>query len=90
MTTELNNRWVPVLAIASALAIWGVILAVGAYLAPGGASGGHDGRKLLVVAATTGGFLLLWGSILVISASKRRRLAQEKPVRAADQGRRNR
>ncbi|NOY43362.1 MAG: hypothetical protein GXP26_16200 [Planctomycetes bacterium] len=90
MTTEPNNKWVPVLVIAAALAIWGVILAVGAYLAPGGTSGGHDGRKLLVVAATIGGFLLLWGSILMISASKQRRLVQEKPGSDADQDRRNR
>ncbi len=91
MTTELNNnRWVPVLVIASALAIWGGILAVGAYLAPGGAPAGHDGRKLLVVAATTGGFLLLWGGILAISASKQRHPRQEKPGQTIEQDRRNR
>jgi uncharacterized membrane protein HdeD (DUF308 family) len=79
MSTDQNKKWVPVIAIAAALAVWGIVLAVGAYRAPTGESDGHDGRKLLVVAATVGSFLLLWGVILAISATKiRRRRTREK------------
>jgi len=70
---EKNYTWLPVAAIAGGLVVWGVLLAVGAYLAPGGAEGGHDGRKLLVVAFTTGGFLLLWGAVLMLRQAKVRR-----------------
>lgn len=79
MTTDQNKKWGPVIAIAAALAIWGIVLALGAYLAPVGEANGHDGRKLLVVAATVGSFLLLWAAILAISAAKlrRRKIHQE-------------
>jgi hypothetical protein len=74
MPQEKNQQWLPVLLIAGALAAWGVLLAVGAWLAPGGdeASRG-DFRKLWVVAGMVGGFLLLWGGALAVRARKVRR-----------------
>ncbi len=74
MPPEKNQQWLPVLLIAGALAVWGVLLAVGAWLAPGSdeASRG-DFRKLWVVAATVGGFLLLWGGALAVRARNVRR-----------------
>ncbi|RIK70464.1 MAG: hypothetical protein DCC67_20700 [Planctomycetota bacterium] len=48
--------WVIVLA----LAAWGGLLALGAYLGLDPATPDRDYRRLAVVAATTGGFLALW------------------------------
>jgi len=76
MPTEKNQTWLPVVLIAGALAGWGLILAVGAYSAQIGETGGGDHRKLWVVAATTGGFLLLWGLVLLIHQVKLRRQAK--------------
>lgn len=76
MPSEQNQRWLPVVVIAGALAAWGIFLAVGAYLAPEGRAAGGDHRKLWVVAATTGGFLLLWGLVLVMAWARPRRQAR--------------
>ncbi len=79
MPPEKNLQWLPVFLIAGALAVRGGLLAVGAWLAPGGdeASRG-DLRKLWIVAGMTGGYLLLWGGVLAIRARKvRRRQAEE-------------
>jgi type VI protein secretion system component VasK len=77
MSGEENKKWLPVLAIAGALAAWGVLLAMGAYLAPGDPDSGRDFRKLWVVAGMTGGFLLLWGGVLWVRARKVRRQRAE-------------
>jgi len=77
MTSENNHQWLPVLLIAGALAAWGILLAVGAWLAPGSdAANRGDFRKLWVVAGMTGGFLLLWGWALAVRARKVRREAK--------------
>jgi len=68
-----NSTWLPLAVIAGGLAVWGVLLALGAFLAPAGEEAGRDFRKLWVVAATTGGFLLLWGAALVIRGIRLRR-----------------
>jgi hypothetical protein len=74
MPPEQNQQWLPVLLIAGALAAWGVLLAVGAWLAPGGDEARQgDFRKLWVVAGMVGGFLLLWGGVLAVRARKLRR-----------------
>lgn len=77
MSVDENKRWLPVLAIVGALAAWGVLLAAGAYLAPGDPGSAGDFRKLWVVAAMTGAFLLLWGGVLWVRARKVRRRTQE-------------
>jgi type VI protein secretion system component VasK len=77
MSSEEKNQWLPVLVIAGALLAWGLLLAVGAYLAPGDAGAGRDFRKLWVVAAMTGAFLLLWGGVLWVRARKVRRRRQD-------------
>lgn len=74
MSENSNRRWLPLILIAGALAVWGVLLAWGAYLAPAGENPGHDRRKLWVVAATTGGFLCLWALALWMG---RRRLRKK-------------
>ena len=84
MAPEPTKKWAPILAIAAALAIWGIVLAIGAYKAPVGQSAGNDGGKLLVVAVTIGSFLLLWGAILGISASNIRRRAEQKSTTSDD------
>lgn len=71
-SADRNSRWWPLLAIAMALLIWGVLLALGAYWSPAGEHAGHDRRKLWVVAATTGGFLALWGAALWLGVRRRR------------------
>ena len=42
---EKNQQWLPVFLIAGALAIWGGLLAVGAWLAPGGDEASRHGRN---------------------------------------------
>jgi hypothetical protein len=74
MTPEERNRWLPVLLIAGALAAWGVLLAVGAWMVPSDPGAARDFRKLWVVAAMVGAFLLLWGGALW---SRGRRLRRE-------------
>ena len=68
-----NQTWLPILWIAGALAAWGILLGLGAYLAPGDIQEGRDFRKLWVVAGMVGGFLLLWGGVLAVRAYKIRR-----------------
>ncbi len=84
MSGEENKTWLPVLVIAGALAAWGVLLAVGAYLAPGDVQSSRDFRKLWVVAGMTGGFLLLWGGTLAARARKLRRQRSEKSTEAEE------
>ena len=67
--SEIQPRTI-VLWIVAALAAWGIILALGAYFAPGGVDEGRDFRKLWVVAAMVALFLSLWGSVLWIRARK--------------------
>jgi len=56
-----TRRW-GVGVIAAALAVWGALLAFGAYR--GGASGDPDPRRGLIVAAAVLAFLALWGIVL--------------------------
>ena len=73
-----NQTWRPILWIAGALAAWGILLGLGAYLAPAGGQEGRDFRKLWVVAGMVGGFLLLWGGVLAVRARKVRRREETK------------
>jgi type VI protein secretion system component VasK len=85
MTPPENKTWLPVLLIAGALATWGILLALGAYLAPGDAAAGHDFRKLWVVAGMVGGFLLLWSGVLWAGARRVRRIRGMEPEPEGEQ-----
>lgn len=85
MSSEERNQWLPVLVIAGALLAWGLLLAVGAYLAPGDSGAGHDLRRLWFVAGMTGAFLLLWAGVLWARARKVRRQAPKPRVSQSEQ-----
>jgi hypothetical protein len=66
MEHEPTNRRLLLWAIVVALAGWGCLLALGAYLGLDPQTPDRDFRRLWVVAATTGGFLALWlGAMLL-------------------------
>ena len=77
MTNEQKKLWLPLLAIAGAMAIWGTILGIGAYLSPSGKYAGADVRKFLVLATTTSGFLLFWALVLIPRAARLRRQSRD-------------
>lgn len=77
MTPEDKNQWLPVAVIAGALAAWGLLLAVGAWLAPSDPGATRDFRKLWVVAAMVAVFLTMWGGVLWARARRVRRQRAE-------------
>ena len=85
MQNKSKQTWLPVVLIAGALAIWGGLLALGAFWAPIDEAASSDHRKLLVVAATTGLFLLLWGLVLRIHAAKVKRKTQHQDRKQVSQ-----
>jgi hypothetical protein len=70
MEHEPTNRRLLLWTIVFAVAAWGALLALGAYLGLDPQTPDRDYRRLWIVAATTGGFLGLW---LVALALRRRR-----------------
>lgn len=60
MDREPTNSRVLLWVIVVALAAWGALLALGAYLGLDPATPDRDFRRLWVVAAMTGGFLAFW------------------------------
>ena len=65
MDHEPTNRRALLWLIVGAVAAWGVLLALGAYLGLDPQTPDRDYRRLLVVAATVGGFLVMWlGALL--------------------------
>lgn len=60
MDREPTNSRVLLWVIFGALAAWGGLLALGAFLGLDPATPDRDFRRLWVVAAMTGGFLLFW------------------------------
>jgi hypothetical protein len=60
MDYEPTNRRLLLCAIVAALAVWGGLLALGAYLGLDPQTPDRDFRRLWIVAAMTGGFLALW------------------------------
>lgn len=55
----------------AALAAWGLLLGIGAYLGLDAQTPSRDYRRMLIVAATIGGFLLLW--LAAVAKRKNRR-----------------
>lgn len=66
-----------VLVIAGCLTGWGMLLALGAYLAPSDEAQAGDFRKLWVVAAMVAAFLTLWAFVLGVRARKVHRMNQQ-------------
>jgi membrane protein DedA with SNARE-associated domain len=65
MDYEPSNRRLLLWSIVAALAVWGGLLALGAYLGLDPQTPDRDFRRLWVVAATTSAFLALWlGALL--------------------------
>ncbi len=60
MKYEPTNRRLLLWLIVAAVAAWGALLALGAYLGLDPQTPDRDFRRLWVVAGTTGGFLGLW------------------------------
>jgi hypothetical protein len=60
MKYEPSNRRLLLWALVAAVAVWGGLLALGAYLGLDPHTPDRDFRRLWVVAGMTGGFLALW------------------------------
>jgi membrane protein DedA with SNARE-associated domain len=72
MNHEPSHRRVLLWTIIAALAVWGCLLGLGAYLGLDPQTPDRDFRRLWVVAATTGGFLLFWLLLLWRGPKKRK------------------
>jgi hypothetical protein len=66
MDREPTNSRLLMWVIIIALATWGALLALGAFLGLDPATPDRDYRRLLVVAAITGGFLAFWLAALLL------------------------
>ena len=71
------NKWLPVFVIATAVAIWGLLLAVGAYLDLGDEQPERDARKFWIVLASVGAYLAFWGIALLVRARRQSRQPPE-------------
>ncbi len=85
MTVQQNqNRiWLPILIIVGGIAVWGILLALGAYLGLTDEAPNFDARRAGIMLAATGGFLLFW---LAALALRSRRLKHEKQQKNQDSG----
>jgi hypothetical protein len=72
MNHEPSHRRVLLWVIVAALAAWGCLLGLGAYLGLDPQTPDRDFRRLGVVAATTGGFLLFWLAMLLWRGRRKR------------------
>ncbi len=72
-----------VLVIAGCLTGWGILLALGAYMAPSDEAQAGDFRKLWVVAAMVAAFLSLWAFVLAVRARKVKRAIQRQKDEAS-------
>ena len=72
MNHEPSNRRVLLWTIIAALAVWGCLLGLGAYLGLDPQTPDRDFRRLWVVGATTGGFLLFWLAMLFWRGRRKR------------------
>ena len=77
MTAQQNqNRvWLPVVIIVAGIAVWGILLAIGAYLGITDEAPSYDIRRAGIMLAATAGFLTFW---LAALALRRRRLRHKK------------
>ena len=70
MNHEPSHRRVLLWVIVAALAAWGCLLGLGAYLGLDPQTPDRDYRRLWVVAAMTGGFLALWLGALALRSRR--------------------
>ncbi len=66
MKYEPSNRQVLLWSIVAALALWGMLLGLGAYLGLDPQTPDRDFRRLWIVAGMTGGFLAFWLGALLL------------------------
>ena len=67
--------WLPVIIIGAGIAVWGILLALGAYLGISDEAPSYDARRAGIMLTATTGFLGFW---LAALALRRRRLRLEK------------
>ncbi len=83
-----TGKWV-LAAIVLALCVWGMLLAIGAYLGlwhQGPNRGGlRDARRFWIVLAVVAAFLTFWGAALAMRA-RRVRTRDRRTVRPPDEG----
>ena len=70
MKYEPTNRRVLLWSIFGALVVWGLVLALGAYLGLDPQTPDHDFRRVGVVAVALGGFLAVWLALLLLRKRK--------------------
>ena len=58
------SNWPLLALVAAAVAVWGLLLAVGAYLQPGADVPERDPRRFWIVLGCVAGFLAVWGLAL--------------------------
>jgi hypothetical protein len=68
-----RQKWLPLALLASALVVWAVLFAVGAYLEPGADQPRHDFRKPLIILGAMGLFLSFWGLALWLRSARRQK-----------------
>jgi membrane protein DedA with SNARE-associated domain len=61
MRFQQDRTWLPVALIAVAVAVWGFLLALGAYLESGADEPHHDPRRFWIVLICVTVFLAGWG-----------------------------
>jgi hypothetical protein len=71
MPSESRRKWLPLVILAAALAVWAAMFALGAYLQPGADNPQRDIRKPLIILGTMAVFLSLWGAALWIRFHRR-------------------
>jgi len=64
MASESKSTVYLMVGVITALALWGIYLAIGSYLGLAEGTRGYDIRRGLIVLACMSGFLLSWGALL--------------------------
>ncbi|MBA2114817.1 hypothetical protein [Bremerella alba] len=64
MAFQSKNSVYLIVGVITALAVWGIYLAIGSYLGLAEGTRGYDIRRGLIVFASMGSFLLFWGALL--------------------------
>ena len=76
MDSDRRYSWLPLTVLISALIIWTVLLAIGAYLEWGADQPRHDIRKPLMMLGSLGLFLAIWATALWLRSRRLGRKAR--------------